>query len=123
MTNTINIKQVSASNYHIIILSEDNRLYTCGSNKNLCLGLNNIDTDTDIYLFTEIDLSHIEALSHHNIKIVKIFTYASFSIFITSDGKVYGCGNYYAINSNKFKQIDLSEYSNPFIIDVFCRLN
>lgn len=99
-----NIKIVAVSGffYHCFAISEDNRIFGIGSNKDgrLCLG-ENIES---VKIFTEISL-----LSKYKIK--NVYAGLDHSLFQTVDGKILACG------SNEFGQLMTNKNSEQNVYE------
>ena len=78
-----NVKKIASTHTHTLFLDENNNVYGCGSNQKGELGLadlSNILVPTKIKIF-------------NNIKIVDIYCLNNGTIFLDSDGKLYGLGS------------------------------
>jgi len=91
-SNSVNlsarIKTISVGNSHTLFLTEDGRVYGCGRNYHGALGSTvNNNTETANPIPTQIT-NIIGSLN-----IVGIAAGGGHSLFLTHDGKVYGCGS------------------------------
>lgn len=76
-----NIKGISASNNHTVVLTSDGIAYACGYNGYGQIGIGNTTNQT--YLVRVLNLPN---------NIISVAAGENFSLFLTSDGYVYGCG-------------------------------
>jgi len=79
-----NIKQIACGNNNTMFLANDGSIYGCGLNENGQLGLENTDTISTP--------QEIEYFSNNTITIKQIACGENHTIFLASDGKVYGVG-------------------------------
>ena len=135
------IKKIACSDNHIIILNENNELYSNGVNTHGQLGLG--DSFDRLY-FSKIYIDHLlptTTTTTTTFQITNIFVSNQYSLFLTSDGNVYVCGKNYNnrfastipnvpiqtttsdYNILKFIKLDLSYLSNPKIVNIFCNNN
>jgi len=81
--NGITITQIACGGYHAIFLASDGKLYSCGLNSDGQLGLGHTSfpqiTINEITYFTDKNITQIACGGYH-------------TIFLASNGKVYGCG-------------------------------
>jgi len=82
--NNIEIKKISILTSGYMVLTKDGRVYGCGLNDEGQLGLGHIDTKKTPEL--------VDYFDGNNIKITNISCGYKFSIFLSEDGRVYGCG-------------------------------
>jgi alpha-tubulin suppressor-like RCC1 family protein len=94
----IMITQIACGGFHSLFLTSEGRVYSCGSSKNGELGLGTSgpgqDKSKPILIRKYYDLNN----HYHNytdIKITKISAGYDYSLFLTSNGRVYSCGSNY----------------------------
>ena len=102
-TGTISgITQISAGSYHSLFLHSSGIVYTCGDNSYGQLGLNNMTAQSTLQQVLGVNGSG-------NISgVTKISAGDTHSIFLSSDGTVYVCGN------NSDGQLGLNNATNKF---------
>jgi regulator of chromosome condensation len=92
---TLRIKQVVVREHHTIVLSEDGRLYGCGSNRSGQLGLGFLsDSNNNIRSFRLITISHLSS------PIKQIAAGNCHTVVLLENGELYGCG------SNRLQQLN-----------------
>ena len=84
--NGINIIQIVGGVHHTIFLTNDGKVYSCGANNDGQLGLG-YASDTG-----EIIIQEITYFSTNDINITNVECGEKHTIFVASNGKVYGCG-------------------------------
>ena len=94
----IKITEISSGHSHILLLTSEGRVYSCGYNMFGQLGLDTSGSGEDKFTPTLIRTYYDSNYVSHNydsIRITKI-SCCYHSLFLTSDGRVYSCG----LNSN-----------------------
>ena len=95
------VVSVSLGDYHTSVLTEEGKVYVCGSNSYGQLGLGD---NNNRNILVETPLDNIEG------KIVSVFLEASHTTVKTDQGKVYVCGN------NGEGQLGLGDYNDRNIL-------
>ena len=96
-TNGINIAKVSVGYGYTIFLADDGKVYSCGYNNYGQLGhgnYTNYNTPQEITFLSDKNITHIECGYYY-------------TLFLTSDGKVYSCGY------NVYGQLGLGHNNHP----------
>lgn len=93
------IISVSGGAWHSLFLDSEGNAYACGLNSEGSLGLPSVNNGKRILVPTKINLESV----------IDISAGGWHSLFLTVDGKVYGCG------SNKFGQLGMSEMSSSLV--------
>ena len=87
----INIVKIACGNYHTMFLTSDGKVYGSGYNNSGQLGLGYKDLTS--YNAGRNPLQEIKYFNYKNIKnITDVICGYHYTIFLTSDGKVYSCG-------------------------------
>jgi alpha-tubulin suppressor-like RCC1 family protein len=87
----INIVKIACGNYHTMFLTSDGKVYGSGYNGNGQLGLGYKDLTS--HNAGRNPLQEIKYFNYKNIKnITDVICGYHYTIFLTSDGKVYSCG-------------------------------
>jgi len=110
--NGINITQIACGGDHTIFLASDGSVYGCGYNGYGQLGFGHTTTPQ----------STIQKITHFNgTTITQIACGQNHTIFLASDGIIYGCGR------NEYGQLGLgyttSSQSTPHVITFFSGIN
>jgi alpha-tubulin suppressor-like RCC1 family protein len=82
--NGINITQVTSGGNHIIFIASNGKVYGVGKNSNGNLGLG----DTT-HRYTPVEITYF---TNNGINIIKIVCGLNHTMFLASDGKIYGVG-------------------------------
>jgi alpha-tubulin suppressor-like RCC1 family protein len=91
-----NVIEISAGHYHSLFLTRDGHVYSCGNNWYGQLGLNSTESQKETpTLIRTYQYSDFETINYTDIKIIKIFAGGNYSLFLTSVGLVYSCGENY----------------------------
>jgi alpha-tubulin suppressor-like RCC1 family protein len=97
-----NIKQINCGNTHLFILTDDNYLFSCGSNRNGCLGFGDMHC-ANRNIFTKLDYFHWQT---NDIKQVMCGDNCTF--FLTNNQKLFSCG------FNLYGQLGLNDKINRY---------
>lgn len=115
------IDKIYSSQYSTHIVTQDNKIFSCGANYNGQLGIGN---DEEKNILTQTDTSIL-----NNNQIIKFSTGVGFFFVLTSNNQIYACGSNNMgqlgimnnISANKLTQVSLHNfYSNTYPIDVNC---
>jgi alpha-tubulin suppressor-like RCC1 family protein len=93
--SSIKITEISAGQSHSLFLTSEGHVYSCGNNDKGQLGLDSTDlqkTPTLIEKYYDSE-EPITYTTYTNIKITEISCGVVHSLFLTSEGSVYSCGN------------------------------
>lgn len=104
VNNNAEIVAISASSSHVMLLSEDGRVYTMGSNTSGELGHGN----TDPYKEPEL----VRSLARYRIVSVHAGIHCSF--FVNHEGRVFACGNN---TKSRLGTVSLHDTSVPTVVD------
>jgi len=116
--NGINITQVTSGGNHIIFIASNGKVYGVGKNSNGNLGLG----DTT-HRYTPVEITYFTT---NDINIIQVECITEHTIFIASDGKVYGVGhNGYGQlglgdTTNRYTPVEITFLSDKIITHVAC---
>lgn len=120
-TNNVIIDKIYSAKYSTYILTENNTIFSCGSNNYGELGIGNI--------YNQSTLSLVNTSMINNAIITKISTGIGFFTVLTNDNKIYACGNNYLgqlgllniIYSEILTQMNMTNFNtDTYPIDVEC---
>lgn len=97
LLRNVKIKQISCGGYHVLLLTEDNVVYTSGWNKYGQLGTSKSGSSSKIVKIVENEQTdYCEVQSFHRIefpeKIISLNASGRHSLFLSESGRVYGTG-------------------------------
>jgi alpha-tubulin suppressor-like RCC1 family protein len=102
------IIQIACGDFHTMFLTSRGKVYGCGYNRYKQVNSSSDDTVTRPIKITEFD-----DLLESNEYIIQIACRSFYTMFLTSEGKVYGCGN-----NDNLHYLNLFDYNDTYLMDI-----